>query len=67
MYSLTRNSSFPYLLKKEGPSFLSAMLIAQIFFQWGNFSLELLGFLGTWTALSYLGHKLISRLVLSEK
>lgn len=39
-------------LWQEGPALAGAFLIADIFYKWGSFTLECLGFLSTWYVLS---------------
>lgn len=39
-------------LIEEGPALVGAFLIADIFYKWGSFALECLGFLATWYVLS---------------
>jgi hypothetical protein len=48
MYTLLKASGIKNALSAELPGFLVALAIAQIFYKWGSFSLELVGFLGTW-------------------
>ena len=52
MYSMSRNVALPQLLLKELPSLVGAILLAEIFFKWGSFTLECIGFLVTWYILS---------------
>lgn len=51
MYSLMRINSFRDLMLKEFPPFLIALSVAQTYFKWGSFALELVGFLAVWFAL----------------
>ena len=36
----------------EGPSFLVSLVVAQVFFKFGSFALELMGFLMLWYVTS---------------
>ena len=51
MYELIRSSSRHELITRHGPALLLAFVIAELFYKWGSFSLECLGFLGTWFVL----------------
>lgn len=48
----------PASLKIELPSLCFSLLIAEMFFHFGSFTLEALGFLATWYFLSYVLHKI---------
>lgn len=48
------NRTFASLAKSELIPFAIALVIAQIFFKWGSFGLELLGFLALWWFLGYI-------------
>ena len=52
MYSLTRNLTLREFAVVEGPSFLVSLVVAQVFFKFGNFALELVGFLALWYVTS---------------
>lgn len=54
MYSLIKSSSFKTILQHELPCFVVALAIAQLYFKWGSFGLELIGFIATWYVLGYL-------------
>lgn len=54
MYTLLHTQGLRSVLAAELPSFIVSLIIAQLFFKWGSFALELLGFLLTWFAVSYL-------------
>lgn len=51
MFELIRSSSPRELLTRHAPGMLIAFVIAEIFYKWGSFSLECLGFLATWLLL----------------
>ena len=52
MYSLTRNLTLREFAVVEGPSFLASLVVAQVFFKFGSFALELMGFLALWWCVS---------------
>ena len=52
MYSLTRNLTLRDAAVVEGPSFLLSLVVAQVFFRFGSFALELMGFLALWYVTS---------------
>ena len=54
MYTLLKASGIKNALSAELPGFLIALVMAQIFYKWGSFSLELAGFLGTWWLATFL-------------
>jgi hypothetical protein len=51
MYSLLKNIGLRDSLEKELAPFVVALAIAQIWFKWGSFALELIGFIATWFVL----------------
>ena len=53
MYSVVRTIGAPATAKQELVPFVIAFAIAEIFYKFGSFSLELLAFLATWFALSF--------------
>ncbi len=53
MYSLLTKIGLVGSVKAEFLPFAVALVIAQLFFKWGSFSLELLGFLAVWGALGF--------------
>ena len=61
MHSLLQSRDLRMLLVREGPAFCLALLVAELFFKFGSFSLECLGFLATWYALGRAGHALLGR------
>jgi hypothetical protein len=54
MYTLLKTSGVGNALSAELPGFLIALLLAQLFYKWGNFSLELVGFLCTWWVVTFI-------------
>ena len=53
LYSLIKLNSRKTVLQHELPSFIVALIIAQLFFKWGSFTLELVGFIATWYVLGF--------------
>lgn len=53
MYSLVKTSGFRHVLERELVPFAIALLIAQIWFKWGSFALELIGFIAVWIVLGF--------------
>lgn len=51
MYTLTRLLSRRALLLQQLPTLGSSLLIAELFYKFGSFSLEAAAFLGTWFVL----------------
>ena len=62
MYTLLKAQGIKSALTAELPGFVVALVIAQVFFKWGSFSLELVGFLATWWVASFLGHEIRKRI-----
>ena len=54
MYQLIRSSGLKAALLHEAPTAIAAMAVAEVFYKWHSFTLECLGFLATWSALSFL-------------
>ena len=52
MYSLTKNSTLMDLAVVEAPSSTISLIVAQVFFKFGSFTLELAGFLALWYVTS---------------
>ena len=53
MYSLLSRIGLHESLTKELVPFILALVIAQIWFKWGSFALELIGFVVTWFVLGF--------------
>jgi hypothetical protein len=51
MYSLLRLLPWQRLVGEQLPALTIAWLIAETFYKWKSFSLEMLGFLATWFVL----------------
>lgn len=51
MYNLIKTKSTAYLAK-ETPALISAAVIAEFFYKFGSFTLELIAFFFTWYAIS---------------
>ena len=48
MFELLRSSSRRELYTRYAPGLFVAFVIAELFYKWGSFTLECLGFLATW-------------------
>lgn len=57
MYSLLITNELKRVLERELVPFAVALFIAQLFFKWGSFALELAGFLVVWFLLGYIAEK----------
>ncbi|MEP2642692.1 hypothetical protein [Roseobacter sp.] len=44
---------FRHSLEREFLPFVVALIIAQIWFKWGSFALEMVGFVAVWFALGF--------------
>lgn len=53
MFTLVRTIGTPAALKHELAPFAVAFAIAETFYKFGSFSLELVAFLATWFVLSF--------------
>ncbi len=53
MFSLFSSHSVKHLLEREFFPFLVALIVAQVYFKWGSFALELVGFIVTWLVLGF--------------
>ncbi|HEY6133321.1 MAG TPA: hypothetical protein VIW70_05030 [Rubrivivax sp.] len=51
MFTLLRLLPWQRLMLEQLPAFATAWLIAEAFYKWKSFSLEMLGFLATWFVL----------------
>lgn len=51
MFTLLRLLPWQRLVVEQLPAFALAWLIAETFYKWKSFSLEMLGFLATWLVL----------------
>ena len=62
MYSLIRDLARRDVLIAEAPAFLISFLMAEAFYKFGSFSLELIAFLATWGFVGGLAHLLVGTL-----
>ena len=51
MFELLRSSSLRQLLARQAPALVISLIVAEMFYKFGSFTLECLGFLATWFAL----------------
>ena len=54
MFELIRSTSLRQLLTRQTPALLGSLVIAELFYKFGSFTLECLGFLATWFVLDAL-------------
>lgn len=54
MYSLIKTNGLRHVLEREFLPFILALIIAQLWFKWGSFALELVGFVAVWLVLGLL-------------
>ena len=54
MFELIRSTSLRQLLARQAPALAGSLLIAELFYKFGSFTLECLGFLATWFVLDAL-------------
>ncbi len=62
MYHAVKSQSIRKLLVVEGPSLIISIAIANTFYKFGSFLLELLAFLPTWFVVSFVISQLLTRL-----
>lgn len=67
MYTLLKASGIKSALAAELPGFLVAIVIAQLFYKFGSFGLELVAFLITWWLATFLKEWVVSSLVRSSR
>lgn len=60
MYTYLRSQGFRTFMVSEAPYFLLAFLIANFFYKWRSFGLELVGFMVTWTIFSAIGNIVVA-------
>ena len=51
MFELLRSSSLRQLLVRQAPALVISLVVAELFYKFGSFTLECLGFLATWLLL----------------
>jgi len=61
MFSLIRKGQWPGLLIDEGPAFIGAMIIAELFFKFHSFVLESIAFLAVWYVFGAVAHAIRRR------
>ena len=54
MFELLRSSSLRQLLSRQAPALVLSLVVAEMFYKFGSFTLECLGFLATWFVLDAL-------------
>jgi len=54
MFELVRSTSLRQLLARQAPALVGSLVIAELFYKFGSFTLECLGFLATWFVLDAL-------------
>jgi hypothetical protein len=59
MFSLLKTDDLRATLQRELLPFCVALLVAQMFFKWGSFSLELVGFLALWFVLGLIADRVM--------
>ncbi len=62
MFSLFNANGLRTVLEQELIPFSVSLVIAQVFFKWGSFGLELLGFLALWFVLGLIVVPLLRKL-----
>ena len=51
MFELLRSSTLRQLLARQAPALVISLVVAEMFYKFGSFTLECLGFLVTWFVL----------------
>ena len=51
MFELLRSSTLRQLLARQAPALVLSLIVAELFYKFGSFTLECLGFLATWFVL----------------
>lgn len=59
MYTLVRKTGAQTTARQELVPFVVAFAIAEVFYKFGSFSLELIAFLATWLVLSFVQSLLV--------
>jgi len=62
LFSLMNSLPIRKILERELVPFSIALIVAQLYFKWGSFALELVGFIITWFLLGYLA-QLLARMI----
>ena len=58
MFELVRSAPIAHLLSHQLPVFVVSLVIAEVFYKFGSFSLECIAFLGTWLAIDFVYTKI---------
>lgn len=58
MYTLVKELGLKKVFVEEAPYLLASLVVAELFFKWGSFSLELIGFFVMWAISSFIGNGL---------
>ncbi|GHF04070.1 hypothetical protein GCM10016455_26760 [Aliiroseovarius zhejiangensis] len=59
MFTLISNFGLARALRAEFVPFVIALITAQLFFKWGSFSLELVGFVVLWAVLGFISDRVM--------
>ena len=51
MFELLRSSTLRQLVARQAPALAISLVVAELFYKFGSFTLECLGFLATWFVL----------------
>ena len=51
MFELVRSVPLRHLFARQAPALVASLVIAELFYKFGSFTLECLGFLATWFVL----------------
>ena len=54
MFELFRSSTLRQLLARQAPALAISLIVAELFYKFGSFTLECVGFLATWFVLDAL-------------
>ena len=54
MFELLRSSTLRQLLARQAPALAISLVVAELFYKFGSFTLECIGFLATWLVLDAL-------------
>lgn len=60
MYSLFKTVALKDIMEREFLPFALALIIAQLYFKWGSFALELVGFVFTWLVLGFVAQVILN-------
>lgn len=60
MYSLFKTVALKDIMEREFIPFALALIIAQLYFKWGSFALELVGFVFTWLVLGFVAQVILN-------